>query len=72
MLCLGAVLVSIVAAVSTSMNKSQDVVIRLGAAEACNSALEGLQTLVEFGQLSVEEAVMRYETYVAKLSFVQE
>jgi hypothetical protein len=38
----GALVVSLVAAISTTMNKSQDSTARLSAAEACNTELEGL------------------------------
>lgn len=71
-LCLGAMVVSIVAAISTSMHKSQDLAARLSAAEACNAELEGLQTLLEFGKLPVEDAVKLYQQYVTKIPFVED
>ncbi len=71
-LCLGAMVVSIVAAVSISLNSSQDVTDRLTTAEACNAELEGLQTLVELGQFPVHEAVRLYHLYVMKIPFVED
>ncbi len=71
-LCLGAMVVSVVAAISTNMNKSQETTVRLSTAEACSAELEGLQTLIEFGQLSVQDAVKLYQQYVAKIPFVPE
>lgn len=71
-LCAGALAVSLVAAISTTMNKSQDSTARLSAAEACNAELEGLQLRVEFGDLPVQDAVKLYQQYVAKVPFVEE
>ncbi len=71
-LCFGAMAISIVAAISTNMNKSQETTVRLSTAEACSAELEGLQTLIEFGQLSVQDAVKLYQQYVAKIPFVPE
>ncbi|MGH3837988.1 MAG: hypothetical protein ACRDSF_20155 [Pseudonocardiaceae bacterium] len=71
-LCLAATLISLVAAISVQLNKSQDVASQLSAAEACNTELEGLQTLLEFAQLPVHDAVELYQKYIAKIPFVEE
>jgi MFS family permease len=71
-LCLVAMLVSLVAAISAHLNKSQDMAAQLSAAEACNAELEGLQTLVEFAQLSVGDAAELYQKYITKIPFVEE
>lgn len=71
-LCLVATLVSLVAVISVHLNKSQDVASQLSAAEACNTELEGLQTLLEFAQLPVYDAVELYQKYIAKIPFVEE
>ncbi len=71
-LCFLAMALSIVAAVATNMYKSHDVAARLAKAEACNVALEGLETQLEFGQLSLAEAVKQYQQYVAEIPFVHE
>ena len=71
-LCFMAMILSIVAAVATNLYKSHDVAARLAKAEACNVALEGLETQVEFGQLSISEAVKQYQQYVAEVPFVHE
>jgi hypothetical protein len=70
-LCLVAMLVSLVAAISANLNKSQDMAAQLSAAEACDTELEGLQTLVEFGQLPVHDAAELYQKYITKVPFVQ-
>ena len=72
LLCLGAVALSIVAALSTNMNKSSEVGSRLVRAETCHAELEALEALVEFGQLPVTEAVKLYQQYVAGVPFIQE
>ena len=71
-LCLGALVVSVVAAISTNLSKSGDVSGQLNAAEACNAELEGLETLVRFGQVPVDDAVTRYQQSVLKIPFVAE
>jgi hypothetical protein len=70
LLCFAAMIVSVIAAISTNLYKSHDVAGRLSKAEACNVSLEGLETLVEFGQLPVKEAVKLYQQYVATIPFV--
>ena len=71
-LCFLAMILSIVAAVATNLYKSHDVATRLAKAEACNVALEGLETQIEFGQLSLAEAVKQYQQHVAEIPFVHE
>jgi hypothetical protein len=71
-LCLCALIVSLVAAISANLNKSQDLASRVSAAEACNTELEGLVTFLEFRHLSVQDAVELYHQYVAKIPFVEE
>lgn len=71
-LCLFAMLTSVVAAISANLSKSKNAEARIVSAEACNAELEGLQTLVEFQQVSTEEAVKLYQQYVARVPFVAE
>jgi hypothetical protein len=69
-LCLLAMVLSIVVAVATNLYKSNDVAARLAKAEATNVALEGLETLVEFGQVSTADAVRQYQQHIADISFI--
>jgi hypothetical protein len=71
-LCLAAMILSIVAAVSTNMYKSRDVAARLSKAEKCNAELEGLEAQVEFGHVPLDRAVKQYQQYVAEIPFVPE
>lgn len=71
-LCLLATVVSVIAAISANLSKSKNAEARIVQAEACNAELEGLQALVEFRQCSVEDAVVMYQQYVAKIPFVEE
>ena len=71
-LCLLAMLVSVSAAVLSNIAKSQDDVARLSTAEAANAELEGLSTLLQFGHLSVDDAVKLYQQYSVKIPFVEE
>jgi hypothetical protein len=71
-LCLAALLVSVGAAILTNLNKSQDVVAQLAAAEAANIEFEGLTTQLRFGHLSVDDAVKLYQQYSGKIPFVED
>ena len=70
-LCLLAMLVSLVATITVQLSKSQDAAARLSAAEACDTELEGLQTLLELEQLPVQDAANLYVKYIAKVPFVR-
>lgn len=69
-LCLAALLVSVAAAVLTNLSKSHDAAVRLSTAEAVDGELEGLSLLLEYGRLSVDDAVELYQRYTAKLGFI--
>jgi hypothetical protein len=69
-LCLLAMVLSIVVAVATNMYKSRDVAARLVKAEATSVALEGLETLVEFEQVSTADAVQQYQQRIADIPFI--
>jgi hypothetical protein len=71
LLCLAAVILSIMAAITTNMYKSHDVAARLAKAQAANVGLEGLETLIEFRQIPVDEAVKQYQRYIAEIPFVR-
>jgi len=72
LLCLSATVASVVAAILTNLYKSNDVANRLSKAEACNAGLEGLETLVQFGQIPVDQAVKQYQQYVTGIPFIPE
>ncbi|RFU19188.1 hypothetical protein [Geodermatophilus marinus] len=69
-LCLGAVVVSITAAVSAQLNRANDLSARIGAAEAAGVMLEGLRTRLEYGGLSVKSGAEEYQDIVAGIPFV--
>ena len=71
-LCLGAMLVSVGAAVMTNIAKSQDSDARLSTVEAVNAELDGLGSLLHYGHLSVDDAVKLYQQYTAKVPFVED
>jgi electron transfer flavoprotein alpha/beta subunit len=71
-LCLLAMLISIVAAISTNLSKSKNTEARIVSVEATNAELEGLQALIEFDQVALEDAVKLYQQYVARVPFVSE
>ena len=71
-LCLLALLVSIVAAVTTNLARSQDTERKIAMAETANVELEGLQTAMEFGHTTVDDVVRQYHQCIAKIPWVQE
>jgi hypothetical protein len=71
-LCLLAMCVSVGSAILTNLTKSQDDAGRLTAAEAANAEFEGLTSLVQFGQLTVPDAVKLYQQYSVKIPFVDD
>jgi hypothetical protein len=71
-LCLLALLVSVGSALLTNIGKAHDDVARLSTAEAANAELEGLTSLLQFGQLSVEDGVKLYQQYSVKIPFVDD
>jgi hypothetical protein len=72
LLCLLALLVSVGAAVLTNLSKAQDDIGRLSTAEAAGAELEGLSSLLQYGQLTVEDAAKLYQQYSVKIPFVDE
>jgi MFS family permease len=72
LLCFAAMVLSLVAAIATNLYKSHDIAARLAKAESCSAALEGLETLVEFGRLPLAEAVKQYQQAVAEVPFIHE
>ncbi len=71
-ICLFAVVLSIVAAIATNMARAHDLASRLAKAQMANAKLEGLEAAVEFGQVSVPEAVDLYQEYLTEIPFIQE
>jgi hypothetical protein len=71
-LCLAALLVSLVSAISSNLSKSQDLAARVTAAEVCSTELEAVLTSLQFGHLSVEDAAEQYHQCVSKIPFVEE
>ncbi len=68
-LCLAALLLSIVAIMTTRY--TSHIAKRLRKAEACDRELEALEALVESGQIPVSEAEKRYQQYVTEIRFIQ-
>ena len=72
-LCMIALLVSVGAAVMTNFAKSHEAAInRLTVAEAAKSELEGLSELVQFGHLSLPDALKLFHQYSVKIPFVDD
>jgi hypothetical protein len=71
-LCFGALAVSVTAAISANLSKANDLMSRIAAAEAAGGLLEKMQRRLEYGELTVEQAVREYGDVVAGIPFVPE
>jgi hypothetical protein len=71
-LCFLGMLASLVAVITTNLQKSHDLPARISAAEAVDADLEGLQTLLQFGKTSTGDAVNLDQGYVSRIPFVDE
>jgi hypothetical protein len=71
-LCLGALVMSLIATIATSLSNSQEIAARVTAAETCAVELEGLETSLVFGRVSLDQAVELYQQYSAKVPFVSD
>lgn len=71
-ICLLAVILSAVAAGANNLYKSQEIANRVAKAESCSALLDGLQTALEFGQLSLPEATKQYQQYISSVPFIPE
>jgi hypothetical protein len=71
-ICLLAAVCAFTAAVTASLSKSRNAEAKIVSAEACASELEGLEALVEFKQVTLEQSVKLYQQYVARVPFITE
>jgi hypothetical protein len=70
LLCLAAVIVSVVSAISANVNKSNNLAAHISAAEDCNAELEGLRAQVEFNNMPLAAAVTEFRELIRKIPFV--
>ena len=71
-LCAAAMTASVVAAICANLSRSKNAEARIISAEACNTELEGLQTLLEFHQVPMKQAVKMFQESIAKVPFVED
>lgn len=71
-LCLGAVILSVAAALATNFANSHSLADRVSAAEATSAQLEGLQDTLSFGSIAIDDALKLYQQYVSQVAFVDE
>ena len=71
-LCLGSLAMSGIAAFCNNSLRSTNVVTQIAGAEAAYLELDGLATMLEFGDISLETAVKRYQECMSRVPFIQE
>jgi hypothetical protein len=69
-LCLGAVVLSIAAAIISNMNKSTESATRLAKAQTTAVLLERLEMNLELDQVTVDAAAKQFQDYIAEAPFV--
>lgn len=70
LLCLGAMVCSIIVTVTTNMATSQELVAKVMKAQACDAKLEGLETLVEISRLDVDSASEQFVAALNDIPFI--
>lgn len=70
LLCLVATILSVSAVVANGKLKLQDLASKVASARGCNSKLEGLELMLEAGQIDVEHATHLYTQYLAEIPHV--
>jgi hypothetical protein len=61
---------SIAATIATNMSKSHETTTRVMKAQACESKLEGLETLLEVGSVDTERASAQFADAIKDVPFV--
>jgi hypothetical protein len=69
-ICLAATGMSVLAVVANGKLKAQNLSTRIASAKACDSKLEGLQFMVELGQIDVKQAISLYTQYLTEVSHI--
>jgi hypothetical protein len=69
-LCLAATVLSVVVVIANGKMKAHDLTTKITAARGCNSKLEGLQLMLETGQMDVERAASLYTQYITEVSHI--
>lgn len=72
LLCLLAMVVSVTAAICASLNEVSKTESRIASAEACRTELACLQTLIEFRQIAVSEALTLYQQHLTRVPFLDQ
>jgi hypothetical protein len=70
--CLVAMLVSITAAICVNLNQASKTESRIISAEVCKSELACLETLIEFHQVSLPEALKLYQQHITRVPFLDQ
>lgn len=69
-LCLVALIVSLVAALAGNLARSEDLLARITAAEAALAEMEGLTTMLEFGTIDAATGVQLFQQYNSAIGFI--
>ncbi len=71
-LCLLAMVVSVTAAICANLNQASKTESRIVSAEVCRTELACLQTLIEFHQIPLSEALKLYQQHLTRVPFLDQ
>lgn len=67
-LCFAATVLSVAAVIANGMLKSSDYASKIANANRCDAKLEGIEIMLEFGQLDVSEATKQFSQCLPEIS----
>ncbi|CAN5227195.1 hypothetical protein BH23BAC3_BH23BAC3_31970 [soil metagenome] len=70
-LCLLATLLSMSAVISNGLLKTNDLTSKISQARGCDAKLEGLEIMLDMGQIELKQATSLYTQYLTEISHVR-
>lgn len=66
-ICLAASILSVAAVVANGLLKSYDLTFKIASARTCDAKLEGIETMLELGQVDLKQATQHYTQCLAEM-----
>ena len=70
LLCLGATVCSVAAAITTNLSKSHELGSKIVHAQTADAKLEGLEALLDMDQIDIQEATTQYAQHLTGVAFL--
>jgi hypothetical protein len=69
-LCAAATILSVIATTAVAIYRNENLAVHVSKAQASGSKLEGLETSLELGAITVPKATELYDRYINEVSFI--